>query len=103
MTVVGNLILVCGRSGATRARGGLFGEDIRKGEGRLFGFTLEGYPGVIFLALIKVTLKSNTYSAARLSFNGSVESSSASFSSISSTVGCLEGLRLDEASACTES
>ena len=58
MTVVGNLILVCGRSGATRARGGLFGEDIRKGEGRLFGFTLEGYPGVIFLALIKVTLKS---------------------------------------------
>lgn len=48
--------LVCGRSGATRV-GGVRFEDLREGEGRPFGFTLEGYP-VILLALIKVALKS---------------------------------------------
>lgn len=48
MAVIG--ILVCGRSVATRVGGDWIGEDIREGEGRLFGLTLERYPEVIPLA-----------------------------------------------------
>ena len=55
MAMIGGL--VCGRFGTTRAGRDWFGEDIREGEGRLFGFTLEGYPEVITLALITVTWK----------------------------------------------
>jgi hypothetical protein len=82
MAMIGGL--VCGRFGTTRAGRDWFGEDIREGEGRLFGFTLEGYPEVITLALITVIWKSHSYPVVRSLLNGSVERSSASFSSSAS-------------------
>lgn len=53
MAVIGGL--ACRRFGVVRRA--WFGEDVRYGEGGLFGFTFEGCPWVIVLALIRVTWK----------------------------------------------